>query len=77
MLAATDEKFTPISKEDIDLESAEGGSAINFKAHLSVGFKNFDFKKAGFIGFGLFIDVPEKNAALKNWGGWAKIGASF
>ena len=76
-LAEPDEEFTTIDVTDIDLESAEGGSAINFKAHLAFGFKNLDPKGAGFFGFGMFVDVPEKNAALKNWGGWAKVGATF
>lgn len=69
--------FVPIVEKDLDLESAATGSALNHKAHFAIGIKNIGKKNNGFIGFGGFIDVPQKNGALKLYGFWTKVGISF
>jgi hypothetical protein len=69
--------FIPITEGDIDLDSAAAHSALNHKAHFAVGVKNIGAKNSGFMGIGGFIDIPQKNGALKVAGFWAKMGVTF
>lgn len=76
-LAADDTDFVTICSADFDLKSARASSALNHKAHIAIGYTHFGSCYDGFIGFGAFGDLPQKNGALKTWGIWWKIGAAF
>lgn len=76
-LAADDATFVVLHDHDLDLNSGAARAALINRLHAALGFgsKGEDFE--GFLSFGFFYDMPQNNAALKQWGGWAKIGASF
>ena len=75
--AEDDEEFVIIRRNDIDLRSGRAGSALNHKVHGSIGYQHFGESFSGFFGAGWFIEIPQKNGALKTWGTWGKVGASF
>ena len=72
-----DKEFVAITEFDIDLESAKSPSALNHKVHAAGGIKNIGKRMDGFIGAGWFVDIPQKNSALKLWGVWVKLGTTF
>jgi hypothetical protein len=76
-LAPDDASFVVLHDWDLDLSSGAAGSALINRFHASLGFgsKGEDFE--GFLNVGFFYDHPQNNGALKQWGGWAKVGASF
>ena len=75
--SSDDATFTFITQYDLDLESAAAQSAVVQKANASFGWV-FDRKKASFgIGFGAFVDIPNRNTALPNWGLWGKASVAF
>ncbi|MGB8367456.1 MAG: hypothetical protein WCD44_03800 [Candidatus Babeliales bacterium] len=75
--AADDTMFTPVTETDLNLDSAASRSALTHKAFLTGGFKKIGKKIDSFIGAGSFVEIPQKNSALKNWGIWGKLGTSF
>jgi len=70
--------FVPIDMIfDINTQSGESGSALNHKVHGSIGLQR-DHKNATiFFVSGAYIDIPQKNGALRTWGIWISYGASF
>ncbi len=75
--AADDAMFTPVMESDINLDSAASRSALTHKAFLAGGVKKIGKRMDSFIGAGTFVEIPQKNSALKNWGIWGKLGATF
>lgn len=75
--APNDDEFTAITIFDLDPQSAESGSALNHKVHLSLGTRRDYCTSTLFTSLGGFIDIPQKNAALRAWGAWITLGASF
>ncbi|MCX5925471.1 MAG: hypothetical protein NT124_04245 [Candidatus Dependentiae bacterium] len=71
------ETFTPIDLYDIEPQSAESGSVINQKIHVSLGTRHESKNITSFIGGGTYIDIPQKNTSLLAWGAWFTCGASF
>ena len=69
--------FVAITNNDIDLKSAASASALNHKAHTSIGIVRKGDKVNAIAGAGFYIDIPQKNTALKVWGFWFKAGATF
>ncbi len=69
--------FVPIKESDIDLKSGAATSALNHKVQLVSGLIHHGKKIDGIMGLGFFVDIPQKNAALKLWGTWLKFGGSF
>lgn len=72
-----DAEFVRITECDFDANSAQSGSALNHKVHMSGGVKHIGTKMDGFIGVGWFVDLPQKNSALRLWGVWVKLGSTF
>jgi hypothetical protein len=70
-------EFIPIKESDIDLKSGAATSALNHKVQLVAGIVHKGKKIDGIMGLGFFVDIPQKNAALKLWGTWVKFGGSF
>ncbi len=75
--AADDTAFTPITENDIDLCSAQNGSALNHKVHGSVGIQHLGDQTQGFLGFGFYFDFAQKNTTLTTYGVWFKLGGTF
>lgn len=75
--AADDGAFVTLNELMLDLNSGAGRSAVTHRIHGSVGFGHNGESYDGFINVGVFYEHPQKNAALKMWGMWAKVGASF
>lgn len=75
--AADDATFIGITQEDIDFKSAAAGSILNHKFHAALGIQNFANRLNGFAGLGMFLEFPQKNASLKTWGMWLKVGGTF
>ena len=75
--APDDSSFIPVMESNIDLDSAASRSALTHKAFLSGGIKKIGKKMDSFIGTGTFVEIPQKNSSLKNWGIWGKLGATF
>lgn len=71
------QRFVPLIESDIDIRSGAARSAFNHKVHIAGGFNKCGKVIDGFVGVGIFYDLPMKNAALPLMGGWAKFGASF
>ncbi len=69
--------FIPIRENNIDLDSAEGGSIQNHKVHFSFGATHHSESADGIWGAGAFIDMPKKNSTPRTWGAWVKFGATF
>ncbi|HXW86589.1 MAG TPA: hypothetical protein VEK38_04575 [Candidatus Bathyarchaeia archaeon] len=69
--------FIPVTLFDFDERSAAASSALSHKAQASVGIVYGKERIDAFAGLGAFIDIPQKNGSLRNWGIWGKIGASF
>jgi len=76
-LAPNDTEFTPITQCDIDLNSGRARSAINHKAHFSVGALHEGVNVNAFFGGGTFYEMAQENTALSRWGFWVKCGAIF
>jgi len=74
--ADDDAVFTPLQISDLDFMSASNGSALVYKAHGSIGMQHKG-KIDTFVVGGFCLDFPQKNAALKTWNVWAKMGTSF
>jgi len=75
--ASNDHEFTPITQCDIDLNSGKARSAINHKAHFSIGALHEGNNINAFFGGGAFVELPQENTALNRWGFWLKCGAVF
>ena len=79
-LASDDGTFVPLQDFDLNLNSGAAQAALVNRMHASMGFGSKNGANEGLEGFinaGVFYDMPQNNAALKQWGGWAKVGASF
>ena len=81
-LASNDEAsgnptFVPIKEFDLDLRSGATRGTVVHRAHVAIGFVHSGCKLAWFFGIGGFGEIPQSNAALKNWGIWAKAGGTF
>lgn len=75
--AADDTSFTAVNDSDFDRHSAAAAAALNHTIHCSVGAIHQGGKTDGFFGIGGFFEIPQKNSALRCFGIWGKIGASF
>lgn len=69
--------FVALRESDLDLESGAAKAAFNHKIHVSWGYIYTGSYMDGFVGMGLYYDLPMKNSALNLFGGWAKAGATF
>lgn len=74
---ADDATFVTIKTNDIDLHSAQAGSALNHKLHFAMGLENTGEGMNAFAGFGGWIEFPQKNSPLQTWGLWFKFGGTF
>ena len=71
-----DPVFVPLTFADFDVYSASAGGALNYRAHGSIG-GTYHGAIDIFYGAGWYLEFPQKNGALKTWGSWGKVGASF
>jgi hypothetical protein len=69
--------FVPIRERDLDLRSGAARAVVAHRAHGSLGFIYEYDSYVLFWGLGGFIEIPQNNTALKNWGVWSKCGGSF
>lgn len=76
-LAPNDATFVEINDSDLDHDSAAAAISLNHGIHFSMGAIHEGEKVDGFLGWGTFIDIPEKNSCPLYYGFWGKIGASF
>lgn len=67
------EIFVAIKESDLDFDSAAGGSALDHKIHVALGYVT----EKSFVGLGGFLNFPQKNSSLRLWGIWAKAGTTF
>ncbi len=75
--AGNDEEFISIAELDFDFESGASRSALNHKVQIALAATHHGKKIDSFIGAGAFIDIPQKNGALRVWGIWVKLGGTF
>ncbi len=76
-MAEEDENFVVIRQTDIDLNSARMRSALNHKLHIAISVVRKGESAAGVFGGGVYVDYAQKNAPLRMWGAWGKIGLAF
>jgi hypothetical protein len=72
-----DPVFIPVLDSDLDEHSAESSAVINHKAQLSIGAIWKGESADTLFDIAGFVEYPQKNSALFNWGVWCKVGASF
>jgi hypothetical protein len=77
LVADEDVHFVKIRQTDIDLKSAHMRSALNHKLHVAILIVRKGTNTAGIFGGGAYIDYAQKNAPLRMWGAWGKIGLAF
>lgn len=77
LVADEDADFVTIRQTDIDLNSARMRSALNHKLHVAASVVRKGTNAAGVFGGGAYIDYAQKNAPLRMWGAWGKIGLAF
>lgn len=75
--ADPDQTFVTLKQTDIDCNSGTCKSAINHKAYITVSKVHRGKKIDGTFGFGAFYEYAQRNSALKQWGLFGKMGASF
>lgn len=76
-LAANDTTFTPITQADLNLLSGAAGSVITNRINGALGYICFGEKLDALFGIGVFFEVPQNNAMVKQWGVWGKTGLFF
>lgn len=75
--AADDTTFIPFDDQDIDLTSGASRSAVTHSLIGSLGMMQEGDCVDMVLGAGFYFEFTAYNTAMKNLGGWAKIGASF
>lgn len=77
-LAADDATFVHIREMDINYCSGEAGGSDVQGIHLGFYYRELcRCERSLFMGIGGFVEWPNNNAALNNWGVWGKIGTDF
>jgi hypothetical protein len=69
--------FITIKERDLDLLSGSARGAVAHRAHLAIGVVHDQCTFALFCGIGGFVEIPQRNTSLKNWGAWGKVGGTF
>jgi len=69
--------FTPVLQEDLCLKYQGNRSAINHRVHLALSAVHAGENVDGTLSAGVFYEIPQRNSALKVWGLWGKVAASF
>jgi hypothetical protein len=77
LLAEDDDSFVCVCESDIDWKSGASRTAINHKAHITVGALQNGERYDGLFGLGIYFEFPQKHTALFSWGMWATVGATF
>jgi hypothetical protein len=75
--AFDDPNFITLSETDLNLDSGLARSTITHRAHGALGYGRKGRIVDGFGNIGAFYEHPQNNAALQQWGIWAKIGIAF
>jgi len=66
-----------IKAKNLNFKPAVARSALVHRAYMTIGYgKNTD-RISSFLNGGLFMEISQNNAAISNWGGWAKAGMTF
>ena len=66
-----------IRERDLTLLTGEGRATLVNRIYTSIGYGKNNDHYSFFANFGLFMEVCQNNAAMSNWGGWAKTGFTF
>ncbi|MGE0206788.1 MAG: hypothetical protein AB7R69_02960 [Candidatus Babeliales bacterium] len=75
--AQGDPTFVPLHDYDLDFDSAAARKALAHRVFFTLGARA-DYKTVEFFGgFGMYVELPHNNSALRTWGIWAKGGGSF
>ncbi len=69
--------FKKITKNDLDFLSGSSRGTVTNNASAAIGWICDRPHVCGFVGIGAFVEFPMNNAALRQWGGWFKFGASI
>ena len=69
--------FVPIHEYDLDFKSAAARGVVAHRAYASLSFVLDQCTFALFWGLGSFVEIPQNNTALWNWGVWGKVGGIF
>lgn len=69
--------FVPIQLNDLNLKSGESQTTLVNRFHFALGGSNENFTYGTLYGLGFFYEIPQNNAALQQWGVWAKLGMNF
>lgn len=72
--AKTDGIFTPLSKSDLNPESAAHPNAASNKIYLNLSVTNSDY---GTVGLGASYEFANSRNALSNWAIWLITGLAF
>jgi hypothetical protein len=76
-LGPLDLGFRSLRISELDLQSGIARAAVTHRVHLATGAVVDMDCYTGFFGIGGFIEFPQQDTALANWGAWAKFGGSF
>ncbi|MEX0940157.1 MAG: hypothetical protein WDZ41_02265 [Candidatus Babeliales bacterium] len=69
--------FVPIRERDLDLRSGAARAGLAHRIHCALGIVHDQCTFALFWGLGGFVEIPQNNTILQNWGLWGKIGGTF
>lgn len=69
--------FLPLHEYDLDFRSGIARAAVTHRASFAIGAIHDECRFALFWGVGGFVEIPQENTALKQWGVWGKVGGTF
>ena len=69
--------FVAIKELDLDRHSGIARAAVAHRAHFAIGAVHDECTFALSWGIGGFVEIPQNNSALQNWGVWGKVGGTF
>ncbi len=72
-----DAVFTPITMQDINLDSARQRSVSTVKIYLAASINGKFLGLPSMTGFGVSYEMPSGNNALRQWAVWGKTNVSF
>ena len=69
--------FVPIHENELDFCSGASRETLVHRFNVALGLSQRGDCSNGFFGVGAYGEFPQNNAALVQWGFWAKFGAAF
>jgi len=72
-----DTSFVKIKQDDLDLNSSIHSSALAHSVYAALSLNSNIFSYPWMVGFGCFCEFADSNSAIRQYGGWLKMGVGF